>query len=870
MAGRGDAVTAGGSVVPSRNNAPRETLPPHVCGGDHRTRGRIDQLLRDNLCGLVVVDALEADHPIIYVDTEFQRQSGYHATEILGRNCRFLQYRGPYATEPHPEIDEAALAHIRVAISQGQECEVELLNFGKDGRPLWNKLHMLPIFGDQQRSPSLVTHYAGLVRFTPLARHHHLAPMQTRQRPWTPPPPPAPTRTPHRPWPAADMPDSARPFFPAAQVDHNGPNVFMLSSELLLKLMSLLDPWSLAKLSMVDSRFHELCRSNSVWRMAAANQWGRQAAEVLDSAGWRLGWANIAREIVTFEALHWRRFKVGGTVNPRANFSACAVGNRMLIFGGEGLNGQPLNDAYILDLSAAQPAWEVLEVREKPQGRWGHTLRWLRDSWVVLFGGFGAQGSLNDLYLLDIGARVKVWHKVSVARPPAARSWHSSCTLHGSQMVVFGGKGERGNLLNDTVVLDLRDTAAPCWRELDMAWQPPGVLGHSLCTTTGSKVFMFGGLQASGAVRLRTNDVFLLDLAAGAPCWQYISGSTLPSGSNVAGQAPSPRLEAVSGQLLGGHIVVFGGSTTANDATCHDVYTLNPDEAQPRWRKLAVLGIAPERGWGFSACTVGGSKILLPIGDSSTGQLLLNEFSELSLVSSGEASIMTRVQGKPEHRVAKYPSMMSANYEAKDGAAAAAELPERIRQHLAHALQHLATSSDRSTEIEDSALPAGQGPSVQGVERRHSGCGNSSSGDDTVTSPLVGGEGSNSGGGGEGHTAAVDPSAAADLGDDALLDDNASTSTRKRGHRQPRAESADDPFQKALRVANGVEAGGGAPDYGGGSSEGSGRASSSLDSTPSGHPDDKCSNGDEENQRRGGTQQRCRGAQVGPSLTGDE
>jgi hypothetical protein len=47
---------------------------------------------------------------------------------------------------------------------------------------------------------------------------------------------------------------------------------------------------------------------------------------------------------------------------------------------------------------------------------------------------------------------------------------------------------------------------------------------------------MFGGLQASGAVRLRTNDVFLLDLAAGAPCWQYISGSTLPSGSNVAGQ----------------------------------------------------------------------------------------------------------------------------------------------------------------------------------------------------------------------------------------------------------------------------------------------------------------------------------------------
>ncbi|KAG0502549.1 hypothetical protein HPP92_002621 [Vanilla planifolia] len=36
--------------------------------------------------GLVVTDAFEPDHPIIYVNEGFEKATGYRAEEVLGRN----------------------------------------------------------------------------------------------------------------------------------------------------------------------------------------------------------------------------------------------------------------------------------------------------------------------------------------------------------------------------------------------------------------------------------------------------------------------------------------------------------------------------------------------------------------------------------------------------------------------------------------------------------------------------------------------------------------------------------------------------------------------------------------------------------------
>ncbi|KAM1404560.1 hypothetical protein ACFX2I_013031 [Malus domestica] len=46
----------------------------------------VENLLQTAPCGFVVTDALDPDHPIIYVNTVFEMVSGYRAEEVLGRN----------------------------------------------------------------------------------------------------------------------------------------------------------------------------------------------------------------------------------------------------------------------------------------------------------------------------------------------------------------------------------------------------------------------------------------------------------------------------------------------------------------------------------------------------------------------------------------------------------------------------------------------------------------------------------------------------------------------------------------------------------------------------------------------------------------
>lgn len=46
----------------------------------------VENLLQTAPCGFVVTDALEPDHPIIYVNTVFEMATGYRAEEVLGHN----------------------------------------------------------------------------------------------------------------------------------------------------------------------------------------------------------------------------------------------------------------------------------------------------------------------------------------------------------------------------------------------------------------------------------------------------------------------------------------------------------------------------------------------------------------------------------------------------------------------------------------------------------------------------------------------------------------------------------------------------------------------------------------------------------------
>lgn len=569
--------------------------------------------------GLVVTDALEPDHPIIYVNEGFEKATGFRAEEVLGRNCRFLQCRGPFAQRRHSLVDSRVVSEIRQCLENGSVFQGDLLNFKKDGSPLMNRLQLTPIYEDNE-----TTHFLGIQFFTeanvdlgPLPGILTKESMRTSSRSTT-------DQTIYRPI-AAVHGNICREFCA----------MFQLSDEVLCqKILSGLSPRDIASVGSVCKRFYYLSKNEDLWRMVCQNAWGSEitrALEIVPGAK-RLRWGRLARELTTLESVAWRRLTVGGAVEPsRCNFSACAVGSRVVLFGGEGVNMQPMNDTFVLDMNSSNPEWQYVKVSSPPPGRWGHTLSCLNGSWLVVFGGCGRQGLLNDVFILDLDAKHPTWHEIPGLAPPLPRSWHSSCTLDGTKLVVSGGCADSGVLLSDTFLLDLT-VEKPMWREITVSWSPPSRLGHTLSVYDGRKILMFGGLAKSGPLRLRSSDVFTIDLDDDEPRWRYITGSGMPGAGNPAGIGPPPRLDHVAVSLPGGRILIFGGSV-AGLHSASQLYLLDPTEEKPTWRILNVPGRPPRFAWGHSTCVVGGTRAIV-LGGQTGEEWMLSELHELSLANS--------------------------------------------------------------------------------------------------------------------------------------------------------------------------------------------------------------------------------------------
>ncbi|XP_042498556.1 adagio protein 3-like [Macadamia integrifolia] len=560
----------------------------------------------------VVSDALEPDFPIIYVNSVFEIFTGYRADEVIGRNCRFLQYRDPRAQRRHPLVDPVIVSEIRRCLEEGVEFHGELLNFRKDGTPLVNRLQLRPIYGDD----GIVTHVMGIQAFSEakidLNRVSYPVFKQTSYQ-------------------QCDLSGENLPTNGQAANSQTSDvcGILQLSDEVLAhNILSRLTPRDVASIGSVCRRIRQLTKNEHVRKMVCQNAWGSEVMGTLELMTKRLGWGRLARELTTLEAVCWKKLTVGGAVEPsRCNFSACAVGNRLVLFGGEGVNMQPMDDTFILNLDAANPEWRRMSVTSSPPGRWGHTLSCVNGSWLVVFGGCGRQGLLNDMFVLDLDAQQPTWTEVSGGTPPLRRSWHSSCTVEGSKLVVSGGCTDAGVLLSDTYLLDLT-TDKPVWKEIPTFWAPPSRLGHSLSVYGRTKILMFGGLAKSGNIRLRSGEAYTIDLEDDEPQWRQLVCGGVGSQNAVV---PPPRLDHVAVSMPCGRIIIFGGSIAGLHSPSQ-LFLLDPSEEKPSWRILNVPGQPPKFAWGHSTCVVGGTRVLV-LGGQTGEEWILNELHELCLAS---------------------------------------------------------------------------------------------------------------------------------------------------------------------------------------------------------------------------------------------
>jgi len=122
----------------------------------------LDAAINASKSGIIIVDWLLPDNPIIFCNKAFEDITGYIQTEILGKNCRFLQ---------GSDREQKERYLLKDAFQKGEECNVEIANYRKDGTIFGNELHVAPIKDEN----GIITHYIGIQNDISLRKNKEIA-----------------------------------------------------------------------------------------------------------------------------------------------------------------------------------------------------------------------------------------------------------------------------------------------------------------------------------------------------------------------------------------------------------------------------------------------------------------------------------------------------------------------------------------------------------------------------------------------------------------------------------------------------------------------------------------------------------------------
>uniref|UniRef100_A0A126WZ05 non-specific serine/threonine protein kinase n=1 Tax=Mesotaenium caldariorum TaxID=31321 RepID=A0A126WZ05_9VIRI len=150
------------SLPPSRyaTKLPDE-LPAPPLNAAGKVLGQASQGLKDALTAFqqtfVMCDATKPDIPVMFASEGFYQMTGYNASEVIGKNCRFLQ---------GPETDREEVSKMKQALMGGEGWCGRLLNYRKDGTPFWNLLTVSPVKDDNGRVVKFIGMQVEVTKFT--------------------------------------------------------------------------------------------------------------------------------------------------------------------------------------------------------------------------------------------------------------------------------------------------------------------------------------------------------------------------------------------------------------------------------------------------------------------------------------------------------------------------------------------------------------------------------------------------------------------------------------------------------------------------------------------------------------------------------
>jgi PAS domain S-box-containing protein len=108
-----------------------------------------DRKLDPSTQALTLADVRRPGAPLVYVNSGFEKMTGFARQEVIGRNCRFLQ---------GPETSKDAVQRMHAAIATGEALIIDVLNYRKNGTTFWNRLSLTPV----KSAEGITTHYIGI------------------------------------------------------------------------------------------------------------------------------------------------------------------------------------------------------------------------------------------------------------------------------------------------------------------------------------------------------------------------------------------------------------------------------------------------------------------------------------------------------------------------------------------------------------------------------------------------------------------------------------------------------------------------------------------------------------------------------------
>ena len=126
---------AGATIVPTQGYG----TPPY----------QPDQAVLAAGCSFSLASATEPDQPLTWVNEAFTAMTGYLPSEVVGRNCRFLQ-------GPGTEVEQVTL--LREELAAGRDVTAVLLNYRKDGTAFCNQVSISPV----RDATGTITHFFGV------------------------------------------------------------------------------------------------------------------------------------------------------------------------------------------------------------------------------------------------------------------------------------------------------------------------------------------------------------------------------------------------------------------------------------------------------------------------------------------------------------------------------------------------------------------------------------------------------------------------------------------------------------------------------------------------------------------------------------